>query len=262
VVGFEEYHDPRLVALYDLWDPSRADIPFYLQLATELSATSAVDIGCGTGVLACELARRGLRVTGVDPSPTMLEVARRRPGGELVRWIEGDAGRLGAAAADLAVMTGHVAQVIGDDQSWHGTLAATHTALRPGGHLAFESRNPSAREWSRWTPQATRRRLHHPDLGQVEVWQQVVQVEGDQVTSEIHYRFAASGDELVSTTRLRFRTQAELSRSLTDTSFSVEHVYGDWDRQPVEPASPELIFVAVRQEVGVGLPYGHGTQPG
>jgi hypothetical protein len=94
------------------------------------------------------------------------------------------------------------------------------------------------------------------------VWQQVVQVEGDQVTSEIHYRFAASGDELVSTTRLRFRTQAELTRSLTDTGFSVEHVYGDWDRRPVEHASPELIFVAVRQEVGVGLPYGHGTQPG
>ncbi len=39
-------------------------------------------------------------------------------------------------------MTGHVAQVIADDETWHKTLAAIHRALRPGGRVAFESRNP------------------------------------------------------------------------------------------------------------------------
>jgi ubiquinone/menaquinone biosynthesis C-methylase UbiE len=83
------------------------------------------DIGCGTGVLASELARRECLVTGVDPSPAMLDVARHRPDGERVRWIEGDASLLDEAEYDLAIMTGHVAQVITDDQRWRETLAAT-----------------------------------------------------------------------------------------------------------------------------------------
>jgi SAM-dependent methyltransferase len=245
VAGWEEFNDPRLVALYNLWGPSRPDLEFYLRLAAELSASSVADIGCGTGLLACELARRGHQMTGVDPSPVMLDVARRRPGGRRVRWIEGDASLLEEARYDLAVMSGHVAQVIADDQRWQETLAATHRALRPGGRVAFESRNPSAREWAAWTPQASRRQLRHPALGPVEVWQQVLAVQGDLVTSEIHYRFP-DGEELVSTSELRFRTQAELTRSLTDAGFSVEQLAGDWDRRPVEPDSPELIFVAAR----------------
>ncbi len=161
VATFEEYTDARLVDLYDLWGPFRADTAFYIGLAAELSASSIVDIGCGTGLLACELARRGHQVTGVDPSPAMLEFARHRPGGDLVRWIEGDATRLDEAQADLAIMMGHVAQVIADDGKWQMTLAAIHRGLRPAGRVAFESRNPGAREWTTWTPQASRRHLHN-----------------------------------------------------------------------------------------------------
>ena len=73
MAGWEEYTDPRLVALYDLWGPSRPDLMFYTGLAMELPASSVADIGCGTGVLASELARRDCLVTGVDPSPAMLE---------------------------------------------------------------------------------------------------------------------------------------------------------------------------------------------
>jgi hypothetical protein len=40
----------------------------------------------------------------------MVARARRRPGGERVRWIVGGADGLGAPGADLAIMTGHVAQ--------------------------------------------------------------------------------------------------------------------------------------------------------
>lgn len=143
---FQEFHDPHLVALYDALNPCAADTAaFYIELAAALSASSIIDIGCGTGLLTCELARRGHRMTGVDPSSAMLHVARHRPSHECVRWIEGDASRLDGMQADLAIMTNHVAQVIADDDCWHATLAATHRALRPGGHVAFESRNPRPR---------------------------------------------------------------------------------------------------------------------
>ncbi len=243
---FGEYGDPRLVAVYDTVNPFAAGTAFYIRLAAVLSASSIIDIGCGTGLLTCELARRGYRMTGVDPSGAMLDVARHRPGGERVRWIEGDASQLDEADADLAIMTGHVAQAIADDQSWHATLVATRAALRPGGRVAFESRNPGPRPWAAWTPQASRRRIDDAAHGPIEVWCQLVEVHDERVRFECHYRFASAGEELVSADELRFRTQPELTQSLTDAGFAVEHVFGDWDREPVAAGSRELIFVAVR----------------
>ena len=47
-----------------------------------------LDIGCGTGRHAHELANRGFEVVGVDRSPAMLEIARQRA--PSLRFIEGD----------------------------------------------------------------------------------------------------------------------------------------------------------------------------
>ncbi len=44
-------------------------------------------------------------------------------------------------------MTGHVAQVFLSDEAWTATLTAIYDALRPGGRLAFETRNPGDRAW-------------------------------------------------------------------------------------------------------------------
>jgi len=106
------------------------------------------------------------------------------------------------------------------------------------------SRNPLARPWTAWTPQASRRWVQDAVVGPVEVWFQELEVDGDLVRYEIHYLFGRSGEELVSHTELRFRTRAELSRSLSDAGFSVENVFGDWDGRPSHAASRELIFVA------------------
>jgi SAM-dependent methyltransferase len=121
--------------------------------------TSILDLGCGTGLITCALARLGYRMIGVEPAPGLLAQARRRQGGEVVRWIEGGAERIGTPAVDLAVMTGHVAQFFLTDQSWHAALDALRAGLRPGGRLAFETRNPAAREWAGWT--GTQRTLDH-----------------------------------------------------------------------------------------------------
>lgn len=239
-----EFTDPRLVAIYDAVNPYRPDTQprFYRDLASELDAATIVDLGCGTGQITCELARLGHRMIGVDPAPAMLDVARRRPSGEQVRWIDGGADSIGTPGADLAIMTGHVAQFFITDDSWHAALIAVHAALRPGGHLAFESRNPTARAWEHWT-RAHGWSADDPAAGRVDVWCEFLEVHDGLVTYDIHYRFAG-GKEVLAPSQLRFRTQEQLTHSLAAAGFGVERVYGDWDRRPVDVTSPELIVVA------------------
>jgi SAM-dependent methyltransferase len=240
------YTDPRLVELYDRDNPRGADTDFYVRLAAEFDARRIVDLGCGTGPLTRELAVAGRKVVGVDPAPAMLAVARRQPGADRVQWVEGDASALGTREADLVVMTGNVAQVFLDDAEWATTLRAIHAALRPGGHLAFESRNPDDRAWERWSRDATYERIDSP-YGPMECWLELVSVELGRVCFAGHNVFTTTGEVVVASSELRFRSRAELTESLIACGFAVEHVYGDWDRGPVTGSSQVMVFIAQRK---------------
>jgi ubiquinone/menaquinone biosynthesis C-methylase UbiE len=98
------FADPRLAALYDIVDDDRSDLDVYVEIVDELKASTVLDAGCGTGTLACTLARRGIEVIGIDPAAASLDVARRKPGAEHVRWIHGDASSVPRLGVDLAVM--------------------------------------------------------------------------------------------------------------------------------------------------------------
>jgi SAM-dependent methyltransferase len=228
--GNEEFTDPRLVAVYDSSGPHGVDFSFYRHLAATTAPESIVDIGCGTGQLSVALARDGHRVTGVDPSPAMLAVAAGRDGGDLVRWIHGDASCLAAQEYDLAVMSGNVAQVITDDRLLMATFAAIHRALRPRGRLALDIRDPAARAWWQWNPEHSRRALP----GGVEVWHESTREHGDRVSTEVHYVFP-DGQELVSHNELRFWSYAWLRQALRQTGFQVD---------PVEDGKPDLVVIA------------------
>ena len=56
-------------------------IPAYLK-RTRLKPRKAADIGCGTGKFSLALARLGFQVTGIDASPGMLEIARKKAAAE------------------------------------------------------------------------------------------------------------------------------------------------------------------------------------
>lgn len=236
------YADTRLAALYDALNPPGDDTAFYLSLPGQ-PPQAILDMGCGTGQLACAFAAQGHQVTGADPAAAMLAVARGRPGADRVRWIQADAAGLsGPARFDLIVMTGHVFQLLLDDEDVRAALGTLGRHLAPGGRLAFETRNPEVREWQYWSPGETRERVDTAE-GAADVHYDIRSVTGQLVTYETCIRFPG-GENVTVPDTLRFMDQAELAGFLTEVGLADVSWYGDWDRSPASPASPEFIAVA------------------
>ncbi|MGI8446531.1 MAG: class I SAM-dependent methyltransferase, partial [Streptosporangiaceae bacterium] len=205
-------------------------------------------MGCGTGLLACEFAARGHGVTGADPAEAMLALARGRPGGDRVRWIQADAAGLATSARfDLIVMTGHMFQLLLDDRDVLAALRALSGHLAPGGRLAFETRNPAAREWQEWNPRDTRQRVQAAGLV-ADVHYDISAVAAELVTYETWFRFAGSRDALVVPDTLRFMDQAQVAAFLAAAGLARVTWCGDWDGSPYSPPSPEIIAIAARDE--------------
>lgn len=243
----EHYTDPLLVDRYDAENSGRDDTAYYLRLADTLGARTVVDVGCGTGVLSAGLARDGRTVVGVDPAAPMLEIARARPGGDRVTWLEGTAEaafeRVAPGTVDLVVMTGHVAQVFLTDDAWVEVLGVAARLLAPGGRLAFETRDPDAQAWTRWTPHLTREEVVAADGTVSTGWVEVTSVDDGLVTFDGH-TVLEDGIDRVSTSTLRFRSLDEIRASLRAAGLETVTVHGDWDEGPVRPGTSELVVVA------------------
>ena len=97
----------------------------------------ALDLGCGTGTNALEMARRGWQVTGVDFSRLAIGRARRRAGraGLNVRFLQGDVTALDRLAPgfDLALDIGCFHSLSVPGQERYAAQAAR--LLRPGAAL-------------------------------------------------------------------------------------------------------------------------------
>ncbi|MGH3252806.1 MAG: class I SAM-dependent methyltransferase [Trebonia sp.] len=230
---------------YDELNPADDDYRFYAALAASAGVSRAVDLGCGTGTLARILAYGGVIVTGVDPNPDMLRIARTKDPGSRVGWRLGYSDAIEPGSAELAVMSGHVAQVFTADGAWLAALRDLHRALVPGGLLAFESRNPAARKWEAWTRELTLRTVETPD-GAVEFWHETVDVCLPLVSYDTLTRNLRTGHATVNRDVLAFRDEPALRETLEHARFDVKHVYGDWDRTAPATGSPELIVIARR----------------
>jgi SAM-dependent methyltransferase len=102
-----------------------------------------LDVGCGTGVVAREAARRvGAegRVVGLDLNPRMLAVARRVA--PEIEWREGDAADLPFADAAFDVVTSQFALMFVPDPT--GALREMWRVLGPRGRLAVAVCGPLA----------------------------------------------------------------------------------------------------------------------
>ena len=235
------FDEPRLASIYDQLDADRSDLEVYVSIVHELGARSVVDIGCGTGALACLLADEGLDVVGVDPAEAMLAVARAKPGGATIDWVHGVAADLPPLRADLAVMTGNVAQVFLEDDDWAETLASTHRALNPGGWLVFETRRPEREAWLEWNPDESFSTVDIAGVGVVQSWYEVLDVSLPFVTFRGTIVFEGDGSRLTSDSTLRFRSRDEIEASLTAAGFRVREL-----REAPDRPGKEFVFLAQR----------------
>jgi SAM-dependent methyltransferase len=238
------FADLSLAELYDSLNPWGGGDEFYLELV--MAADSVLDIGCGTGRLlrrARDEGHRG-RLMGLDPAAAMLVQARRaRPD---VEWVLGDTRvRRWDGEFDLAVMTGHAFQALETDEEIQDCLRAVRAAVGDGGRFVFETRNPGARAWERWTPERVYE-VTAADGTPVRVWHEVQG--GGLHQGRVRFTETFVCDRWparrVSHSTLRFLEREELTGFLAEAGLSVVEQYGDWGRGPVTPASPEIITVA------------------
>jgi SAM-dependent methyltransferase len=236
------FSHPRLAQLYDALEGSRPDLDLYVELLADLGAGRVVDVGCGTGTLACALAARGLDVVGADPARASLAIARRKPYADQVSWQQEDAASLPELAADAATMTGNVAQVFVGDDHWAAALAGVRRALAPGGWLLFEARDPAAEAWRDWNRESSYQEVEVDGIGVVRSWVDTTHDLLPLVSFRWTFLFD-DGTTLTSDSTLRFRTEGELERSLAAAGFIVSDVRDAPDRP-----GKELVFVAQRHD--------------
>ena len=239
-----QFSEPLLAELYDAFARETGDFEFYLPLL--MSASSVLDLGCGTGEL-LRLAREaghGGRLCGLDPAPAMLELARRKRTD--IEWILGDMTSVDwRGEFDLVVMTGHAFQVLIEDGELRDSLAAIRSALSADGRFVFETRNPLARAWEHWTPEHAAETVHRGQPVRM-VREVETPVSGELVSFTSTFTSPAWDRPETSRSTLRFLGVVELSSFMSAAGLVLEAQFGDWDGQPLTDGSPEIITVARR----------------
>ena len=241
------FENPKLAKLYDFFDSDedkgdgvREDLVHYLAMAKEFKAKRILDVGCGTGCFAHLLNEKGFKVTGLDPALASLNVAREKPNSEGINWIHGDASSAPNGDFDIAFMTGNVAQVFITDEEWLKNLNHIKKSLTPEGHLIFEVRDPSMKDWKNWNKAQTFKEVLVPEIGKVTTWCEVTSEVDELVSFRWTYIFDKENETIVSGSTLRFRSREAITKSLEDSGFSVLDVRDAPDRP-----GKEFVFIAI-----------------
>jgi ubiquinone/menaquinone biosynthesis C-methylase UbiE len=127
------------------WDAYREHLnnPAFFEMVGDVRGKTLLDAGCGEGYNTRLLARAGARVTGIDLSLRMIELAREEENrGPLDIRYEvasfSDLSLFGDAAFDAVIST----MALMDGSDLEGALREFHRVLPPGGDLFFSITHP------------------------------------------------------------------------------------------------------------------------
>ncbi|MEX2570654.1 MAG: class I SAM-dependent methyltransferase [Gemmatimonadota bacterium] len=238
-----EYFDEVFLRIYrPLLDSKRteAEIDAALHVLQLLPTASVLDVACGWGRHALELASRGFAVTGYDQSAYLLEQAEQcaSDGGVEVRWRRGDMRALPFHAEfDAALSLFSSLGYFGDDHEDETVLSGIRSAVKTGGSLLLETmhRDLVAREF------AERDWWETPDGDTVRVDREFDAIAG--VSRErLHWR-AADGAEGEKFHAIRIRSASEWKRLLEGAGWRPIEWFGNWELDPFTHQSERLIVL-------------------
>ena len=229
----------RLSTVYDLgWsDFSKQYIDLINELFSERGVTRAtiLDIACGTGTLAIEIAKHGHVVHGIDSSPEMVRMARSKSAGlpnlsfdlqDMVQFnIDG--------TFDLVTCTYDSINYIRELNDLREMLFRVSSALRKGGLFAFDSNTEELY-------------LNHSDEIQERELNGELFIEHcsyDSVHKEVTIAFSFS-DGSYEIHRQRPYNYDELAPLLNDAGLNVIHLFSWFSRIPYSSNTPKLFCVA------------------
>ncbi len=231
------------------------DIPFYIDEARSAGG-SVLELGCGTARGSIPIAQAGIEIVGLDSSPAMLEVARRKaekaPGTRRLRLVEADMRDFSLGEVfDLVIIPfrGFLSLLSVEDQV--RTLASVRTHLASGGKLAFNIFVPDLNMLVQEGDVAYHLRdVTDSDTGrQLVVWHQSAYDNHNQIISARVMVDELGVDGVVGRRfyrdfQLRYSHRWEIRHLLEVCGFEIVDLFGDFERSPFDETSTEMVWVA------------------
>ena len=255
----DDYAD--IAELYDHVIPyrDRGDVAFFVE-AAQASGGPVLEVGCGTGRVLLPTARAGISIVGLDSSPSMLAICRRRVEAEpeavrsRVELVAGDMRdfKLGRRFA-LATIPFRPFQHLLTLADQLACLNTIRSHLLPGGKLILDLFNPSLEALAQQTvgeivgsePEFSmpdgRRIIRHHRFTARDRFNQINDVE---LLYDTKYPDGRE-ERLVHAFRMRYLFRFEAEHLLLRAGFAIDALYADYDRSAYGSKYPgELIFVA------------------
>lgn len=217
---------------------SEAQARLIARLAGLHGGADVLDVPCGDGRIAVRLAKLGCRVVGIDRSERFIARARQRPESEHVRFDVGDMRALPYQAEFDCVVNWFSSFGYFDAATNRAVLRAFRRALRPGGRLVLEQRNPAL---TRRAVDAGGGSTAHVVARGLDPLVDRVRIDADQLHAE---RFVVRDGRVRKLEfSLEILTDDALTSALHQAGFTDVQCF-DEDGQPFHPESNRLIAVA------------------
>lgn len=232
------------------------DIPFYVDEAKR-SLGSVLELGCGTGRVTVPMAQAGIDVVGLDSSAKMLQVARRkarraRPLDGDITWVRSDMREFSLNQKFRLVVIPYrgFLSILNVEQQ-RRCLENIRYHLMPHGRLIFDIFVPDldtltdntstlVHSWDVTDPD-TDRRLVVWDQSRFDNHNQIMDVR--MIMEELNLSGQVV-DKLYRDFQIRYIHRYEAQHLLELSGFHVLDVFGDFQRQPLNDTSTDMIWVA------------------
>lgn len=237
---WRSWFGPGYLALYDQFLAERTPVEIdQLEALLALRPPMRIlDLPCGQGRHAIELARRGYDVTGVDLTPFMLKVAEDRAGaaGVRARWLAGDMREpVGSEKFDVVLNLFTSLGYFADATDDRRVIAAAAAMLVPGGRFVLEMINGERvmagfqeREWFTVGQAAVVERRSLDRSGRRMVVERTV-----TTPSETEVNLHA----------IRLYSGRDVTAILKEAGFGRVDLYGDWSGEPLRRESLRVLAV-------------------